>query len=330
MYRVLVTGATGLLGANIVRSLIDSSWHVRVLVRNGSSTDHLNDLPVEIFKGMITDENDIDNAVSGCDYVIHAAALTSQAPGDLRPFIEINVNTVTTIIGACRRHSVRRLVFVSTANCFTCGTISKPGNEKGGFMPWLRHSNYALSKRMAQDKVLHEVKENGFDAVVVAPCFLLGPYDLHTGSGKLLLYAMRKSFLFYPPGGKSFTDAEYAAMATVNALTSGPPGEVYLLAGENLSYREFFKKISVFRKIRPLLIPLPSVALYTAAAFCSLLNLFLTRKIPLTFTNARMLCTDNYFSGEKASHFLALKKTSAGDAAAKAIGWFRQNSINMS
>ncbi|MCU0396298.1 MAG: NAD(P)H-binding protein, partial [Chitinophagaceae bacterium] len=76
--RILVTGATGFLGINLVHHLCASGFTVRVLVRQGSSIKHLPEQQCEICYGQVDQPEDVHRAVAGCRYVVHAAGITGQ------------------------------------------------------------------------------------------------------------------------------------------------------------------------------------------------------------------------------------------------------------
>jgi dihydroflavonol-4-reductase len=118
---------------------------------------------------------------------------------------------------------------------------------------------------------------------------------------------------------------EYAAEATVNALTMGREGECYLIAGENLTYSQFFTivKSLVSRKI--ILIPIPRPLLISIAALFSFIQFIFRLSLSFNLTNQRLLCLDNYFSNEKAVRELDLKPTSTETSILKAKSWFELN-----
>ena len=325
MKKVLVTGANGLLGANVVRKLSSIGYLVKAMIRIGSNALSLKGAEYELFEGEITNKEDVFEAVSDCDYVIHSAAQTALAASSLEAFIEINVKATRLIVEACKHFKIKRFVFVSTANCYTNGTIDNPGDETSGFMPWLKGSGYAYSKYLAQQEVLLNVKKHAFPAIIVSPTFLIGPYDAKPSSGTLLLHGYKNRIVFYPPGGKSFIDVEMAAKAICNALTKGRIGVSYLLAGRNMTYKDFFRiveKQSGQRKIR---IQIPYAILSTIGGISSLIEKLFSFSLPLNAVNARLLSLDNYFSNKKAVSELGLEETDVGDAVADAIDWFKRN-----
>jgi dihydroflavonol-4-reductase len=322
--KVLLTGANGLLGSNIAHQLVLKGYQVVVLIRKGSNLAGLKAVDCEIHEGSISDVTDVENAIRECEYVIHCAAKTDQK-GNFQKFKQVNIHATRILLNLSRKYNIKRFIFVSSANCFTNGLINKPGNEKSNFMPWLKKSGYAYSKFLAQEMVLKDFRESGFPALVVAPTFMIGPRDAKISSGRLLMYGLKSRIVFYPPGGKSFVDVEYAAEATVNALTMGREGECYLIAGENLTYSQFFTivKSLVSRKI--ILIPIPRPLLISIAALFGFIQFIFRLSLSFNLTNQRLLCLDNYFSNEKAVRELDLKPTSTETSILKAKSWFELN-----
>jgi len=322
--KVLVTGANGLLGSHVVRELLKKNYKVRVIVREGSDLRALANLDVEYFYGQVTSEKDVNEAVKDCDYVVHAAARTAQLPSGLTAFEIPNIHTTKFIINACKHFSVKRMVQVSTANCFGNGTLENPGNETTPFLPWLKDSGYAYSKYQAQKMVLDEVK-TGLEAVVVNPTFILGENDYKPSSGQIFNHVVNKRFVFYPPGGKNFVDAEMAATGVVSAMEKGEKGECYLLAGENYSYLSFFKMVNSLLKQKAIFIPIPKWILLFAGFCGTMVEKVFEKPVQLTYTNAKMLCLDNYFSADKACKKLDFRIVPTLNSAEKAILWFKAN-----
>jgi len=324
MGKILITGGNGFLGSNIVHQLNKANYEVVLLLRKNSNRMALKGLKFKVIEGDLSKKEDIELAIRGCDFVIHSAANTAQN-GKLQDFEKINIQATENLVNLSKQYNVKRFVFISTANCFTNGSIDKPGNEESGFMPWLEKSFYAQTKYKAQEIVLKEAKINQFPVVVLAPTFLIGERDAKISSGKLIMHALKKKWVFYPPGGKSFIDAEYAAKAIVNALDNGKIGESYLLAGENISYKKFFQIIKNKYKNDIIPIKIPEVILKIIGRVGSLIENVFNISLPVNNTNMRLLSLNNYFSGEKAQQELELKPTNIENALNKAINWFKIN-----
>ncbi len=323
--KVLVTGANGLLGANIIYAIgKDSRYRARAMVRKSALLRSLEGLDYELFQGEITRKKDVEQALEGIDYVIHCAGRTAQFPSELKYYEAANIESSRLLLQAAKAKGIKRFVFVSTTNSFTNGPLENPGTENSGFMPWLKKSGYAYSKYLAQQEVLGYVKKYDFPAVVVAPGFLIGPRDAKPSSGQLLLYGLKNRIVFCPPGGKSFVDAELAAQAAVNALTAGSKGDVWLLTGENLTYRQFFNTLIKITGKRKLIVPLPEFLLKSAAFFFDIGEKITGRSMPFNSTQQRLLCLDNYFDNTKARKQLGLEPTHTKTSIIKAIKWFQE------
>ena len=322
---VLITGANGLLGANVVALLSKSKEFVpRAMVRSNANLLSLEGVNCELFEGDITNPEDVNMALEGCSYIIHCAARTSQYPSSFEHYREVNINSTRLLLEAGRLNGVKRMVFVSSTNCFTNGSLQEPGTEEGGFMPWLKASGYAFSKFLAQQEVLIYGERYHFPVIVVAPGFLVGARDAKPSSGKMILYILKNRIVFCPPGGKSFVDAEIAAQAAVNALCKGKTGHKYLLAGENMTLYEFFKLVSRLSGKRRLVIPLPMIFFKSIAIAFELLEKFTGIPFPLNTTQQKLLCLDNYFSNYMAKKELDMKSTKVDIAIKKSMDWFKR------
>lgn len=323
--KVLVTGANGLLGSHIVRQLLKKNYKVKALIRKESNLFALKELDIEFFNGDITKKSDVLSAASDCNFLIHCAAKTSQKPLDVEAFKAANIKSTEHCIEASKKYQLKRFVFVSSANALGNGTKDDPGNEEKPFMPWLKKSGYAYSKFIAQQMVINETKNSNLDAVVVNPTFIIGEMDIKQGSGEIFSHILNKPVAFYPPGGKNFVDAEAAAIGTVNAMEKGKSGECYLLAGENMTYKNFYKLSSKITGQNPLLFPIPRSILIALGYLGDFSEKVLNIPVSLSKVNARMLCEDNYYTPAKAMKELDFPLVPAHFAVKKAIDWFRAN-----
>lgn len=320
--KVLVTGANGLLGSNTIETLLLNGYNVVAFVRKNADLEALSELNCEIFEGNLSNIKDLNKALGGCDYVIHAAARTAQFPSNLKAYEHINIECTKILIECCKTNNIKRFIFASTANCFTHGTIENPGNETSNFMPWLKKSGYAYSKYLAQQLVLREVEKNNFPAIIIAPTFMLGPRDTKPSSGQLVLHGLKNWIVFYPPGGKSFVDISYAAQAITNALQNGRIGQCYLVAGENTSYKLFFQKLRNLSHKKQLLIGIPRWLISAVGILFSCTESIFSISLPFNQTTQKLLCLPNYFSNLKAKTELGLKNTDIEKTLKTSIDWF--------
>jgi dihydroflavonol-4-reductase len=318
--RVLVTGANGFLASNVIRELVARGIEVRGMVRANCNEKSLQGLTIELVRGNIVNYRDVLSAATGCNVIIHAAADTSQSYSDPMPLFPVNVNGTLNVIKAAKELTVQRLIFVSTAN--TIGL--HPDQKKSELSKLFLKSGYALSKLRAEQYILKETNSGRLNAVIVNPTFMLGAYDAKPSSGRIFLQLLKPRIVVYPVGGKNFIDVKCASTAICNAIELGQNGGRYVLAGENLSFKEFLHLLDQIEHHRSIRIMIPAVVLTAIGAIGSFIR-FLGFKFELNYYNARILSTSEMISGAEAEEVLRMPKTDVSKAICDAVNWFKEN-----
>src|SRR5574341_687322 len=104
--KILLTGATGHLGANLLRLLLAEGEDVRVMLRHGHDHTALAGLDVERVEADLRDSRAVAAAVQGCSYVYHCAALVSTIDGNAahkRQVYDTNVRGTIHLLDAARK-----------------------------------------------------------------------------------------------------------------------------------------------------------------------------------------------------------------------------------
>ena len=177
---------------------------------------------------------------------------------------------------------------------------------------------------MAEDHLLNH--KHIMEMIIVNPTFMLGAYDTKPGSGKIILMGWRKKVIFYPPGGKNFVHVEDVAEGIIKCIEKGRNGEKYILANENLSYKEFFNKLNVIANQKPVMIKLPGIKLLGIGIFCELLRV-LGIKSKMSLVNMKILCTTNYYSSKKSITELSMRYRPVDLAISDALNYFNNKRI---
>jgi len=321
---ILVTGANGLLATNTIIALLSRGYQVTGLIRDTNKFLLPPQPNLRLVIGDITHAESLEKAAEGCDCIIHCAATTDQNLLRYEAYHRINVMGTEYVIQAALKHAIKKVVYVGTANTFGYGSLQVPGNETLPPRAPFRQAWYAKSKLEGQQKALSAADQ--LTVVVASPTFMIGPYDGKPSSGAIIRMGYGKKLIFHPPGGKNFVNVEDAAAGVVDTLEKGKNGEAYLLAGENLSYRQFFKKIGNQTAQRPILIQVPRFILLSAGYVGNLLRLF-GIKTPLTSINMEILCVRNYYSNQKIRSELGTTFGPIEHGISKAIHWFKERNM---
>src|SRR5690349_2680336 len=112
MEKVLVTGANGFLGSNLIRELYRSGYEVKILIRPSADLNSISDIPCEIFFGNIDNKEHVQQAVSGVDIVVHAACITDQWAISFEQYERINFTATRYIADACLEQGIRKFIYV--------------------------------------------------------------------------------------------------------------------------------------------------------------------------------------------------------------------------
>ena len=317
----LVTGATGLVGNNVVRQLVSRGQSVRVLVRGrGETVDRaFAGLPVERRFGDLDTDSSLAAAADGVAVVIHAAALVHCGWRHLDEMRAVNVEGTRRVARAARLAGAR-LIHVSSVDAIGLRPDGLPADEETppGGMP---ECPYVVTKREAELAVLAEV-DRGLDAVIVNPVYMLGPWDWKPSSGRMLLEVAAGKGLFAPPGGNDFVDVRDVAAGIMAAIERGRTGCRYILGGHSLSYLEAWR---VFARVTGRMPPLgaaPPAAVLLAGLVGDTVSLFTRRERPVNSAAAAMSMLPHNFSSQRAMTELGYAYRPFESTVQDAWNWF--------
>jgi dihydroflavonol-4-reductase len=240
---VLVTGATGFLGANVVRALLGAGYAVRAAVRSSSSRLAIEGLPVETSVMSLEEPASVTQAIGGCHAVVHAAAANRIGRSGRAWMERVNVQGTETLCRAALEAGIRRMVHVSSVDTLGIRSLAHPADEECRTNLAHLRCPYVDTKQAAEDVVLRHVAE-GLPAVIVNPTLMLGPWDTRPTSGRMILEIARGRALLAPSGGNCFLDVRAAAIGVVAGLERGGVGRRYILGGRNLTYLEAWRRIA--------------------------------------------------------------------------------------
>lgn len=251
---VLVTGGTGLVGAHLLLSLVETHDLVRALHRRSSDLIAVEKVfsyytanSKELFKKIewvscdLLDIGRMEAAFEGVTHVYHCAALISFDPKDWAILNKINVEGTANIVNFCIAKNIQKLCYVSSIAAMGKNLNSDHITEE---IEWNldRAGVYAISKNEAEMEIWRGSQEN-LPVVIVNPGVILGPGFWNTGSGKLFKIAAEKR-RFYPPGGTGFIGVGDVVAIMKKLMDSTIANERFILVSENLAYKTILDRMT--------------------------------------------------------------------------------------
>jgi dihydroflavonol-4-reductase len=316
---VLVTGASGFVGWQIARLLLERGYRVRALARPSSS---IPELDIERVTGDLRDPASLARAVAGCGVVFHVAADYRLWSKDPQEMYRSNVDGTRNILLASKAAGVERFVYTSTVGCIgvPSGGI---GDENQPVSLQEMAGPYKRSKYLAEQVAL-EFAADGFPVIIVNPTAPMGDHDFKpTPTGQIVLDFLSGAMPAYIDTGLNIVNVRDVAMGHLLACEKGRVGERYILGSENLTLGQILEELARITGMRAPVVKLPYFAAYTAGmittAWAHLTGV--PPRVPLEAV--RMAKTKMWVSHEKASRELGYSASPAECALRDAAAWFQ-------
>jgi len=262
--RLLITGAPGFLGAEVVRQAVDADHDVVAFARTGEPLDRLDGLDVQVVTGDVTLPATLEPAFQEVELCIHVAGDTSFYWGDRERLIAVNVRGVANVIAAARAAGVRRLVHTSSVAAVGYDPAGRPVDESARWN-WPKDLPYMETKRDGE-RIALGASSPDLEVVALNPATIYGPGQLNRDEQNLMRQLRRGLLVIAPPGGITLCDVEDVAAAHLTALERGRPGERYILGGPHVTHPEFFAAFAEALGVRPPRWTLPGWTLNLAGA----------------------------------------------------------------
>lgn len=252
--KVLVTGATGFVGAYLVRALLKKGIPFRALRRKSSAMTLLQDVEslIEWAEADVLDLGALEDAFEGITHVCHCAAMVSFHPNDAHKMMKVNVEGTANVVNLCLDNGVKKLVHVSSIAALGRSPRRRHLDESCKWVESRDNSRYAVSKYRSEMEVQRGIAE-GLQAAIVSPSVIVGSRDWEEGMAGFFK-KIDEGLKFCPVGGSGFVDVRDVVRFMLLLLESDLSGERYILNAVNLRHRAFFDMIA-----RELGVPSPPV-----------------------------------------------------------------------
>ena len=322
---IAITGATGHVGANLVRKLVERGYVVKALMRK--SAEALSGVPVEIIHGDLGNPESLKKLCQNAEVVVHAAASISIGAVSTKTIFDVNVTGTQNIINACKATGVSRLIHFSSVDAFK---MNGPDDLVDENTPLDLDSKVAYKKTKALgEKLALESATSDMEVLVLSPAAIMGPNDFKPSLiGQMLGQMYNGQLPVIVPGGYHWVDVRDICDVVVSAIEKGKSGEKYLLAGEWVSLAGLAAVIQPLSKHKVLRATIPTWLAYVGVPFVGIqAKLFGSRPL-YTFDSLDILRDGSmHMNAAKAAAELGFKPRPIKNTITDTIDWFRQNNF---
>ncbi|MBH8556135.1 SDR family oxidoreductase [Nostocaceae cyanobacterium CENA357] len=327
--KAFVTGATGLLGNNLVRSLVEQGHQVKALVRSPEKAfSLLKNSNVTFIPGDMLDVNDFVPDLEGCDVLFHTAAYFREyyQPGNHWKHLEdININGTINLLTAAEKVGIKKVVYVSSAGIIGMKPNGAPGDETTPPHPIAEKNLYFKSKILTEKAIHQFLQEHTLPVTTILPAWMFGPGDAApTNSGKLILDYIERKLPLTIPGGTSIVDARDVAQAMINAVDLGKSGEKYILGGRYFSIKDVFTALEKITGI-PSPIQLPHAVTVAYAWFSEKYARLSDKEVSISLNGIKAMRKRVQVSSDKAIRELGATFRPLENTLCDEVNWYCQH-----
>jgi dihydroflavonol-4-reductase len=320
---VVVTGASGHLGPNLVADLIARGESVRALVHRSSAG--LSELGVEQVAGSVLDPTSLAAAFEGATRVYHLACVISLGKDPERTW-QVNVDGTANVARACREAGVGRLVHVSSINVFDQRPLDRPLDETRQRITDATSRVVYNRSKAAAEREIHSAIDRGLDAVIVNPTGITGHVDHGPSAlGQMLLDLAARKLPALLDGGFDFVDVRDVAAGTLAAGDRGQTSANYILAGSWHSMKELADVASSVTGVPAPRSVMPIWAVRLGVPMSTLIAKLRNKEPELTHEALDTLSTNRLVSSDKAKRELDYAPRPFAESVRDAYRWLAEH-----
>jgi len=257
---IVITGASGFLGAHVLQMAVEKYGHVKALARSSSDLSFVKRVfaryaadasdidKVEWVQGDILDYFSLEQAFEGAETVVHCAATVSFWKKKRAEMYRVNTDGTANVVNACLYRGVKNLLYVSSIAALGRADLTEPVSERTPWKNSPENSWYAVSKNAAEREVWRGCEE-GLNVIVVNPGVILGYADWERSSGRIFK-TLARGMSFYTGGSNGFVDVRDVASALFALYEAGIRNEKFVLVSETLTFRDFLGQMATALKAK--------------------------------------------------------------------------------
>jgi dihydroflavonol-4-reductase len=320
--KILVTGASGQLGRNLVQNLVLRGYNVRAHYRTPDKAREYCPTGVETVYGDLIDGNWVAEAVDGCDIVIHCAAWVSLRNVDYHKMYSVNVEGTQKLLKVAQKKGVRRFIHISSIATIGGSVNGYSIDENAPYNFDHLKIPYFETKRLAEKTAL-KANSDKFEVIVLNPSIMISPVKKYAVAK--FINNMPRFIPFYFDFGINIVRTVDVVNGIIESINKGRPGHRYILAGENIDSVKVLSLLYRYLDIGRPKIKIPYFLIYFLGLLFDVFG-FLRRMISRGFPApkfghrlAQLAKFHLYYSSKKAETELDFKAQSVEDTLRKVI-----------
>lgn len=264
--RVVITGASGHIGYHVALQLLELGFDTTLLIRKENQNIFLlKNKGAKIHIANLLSPNSYESILENCDALFHIASENTTDTSDEKRVIQNTFELSKVVIDAAINKNVKTIIY--TSSVVVLGRSSNPSilineNNKAGYL----ESPYVKGKFLAEEYCDKLIAENKADIRRLYPSWVVGDNDLKlTPPHKIIKDYYLKGQKFYFSGGISVASVNEVAKAHIDAWLIGKPNSKYVVAGNNISFKEFYSTLAKYCGHKAPSIFLPKGFIYLGA-----------------------------------------------------------------
>ena len=314
---ILITGATGNLGAHLAFHLLKKHDRIIAIKRKSSNLDTIKKIfsyysdssetilkKIDWFDADLSDIVSLNEAFENIDIVYHCAARISMNNKNYSKSYETNVKGTANIVNLSLQYKIKKLCHVSSIAAIGVNT-DKLTTEEDHLNPEETRSVYSLTKYYSEMEVWRGIEE-GLNAVIVNPSVILAPYILNKTASFFLNYFLKRRIKYFTYGKKGYIDVNDLSKIMISLIESNISSERFLINAENLSFKQIIDYINSFNNKEETNKELSKFQLNLLRV---LMSIFTLGRPPLTKQIIHYLLNDDIYSNEKLLNTIDFKFT---------------------
>ncbi len=330
-----VTGATGMLGSNIVRQLLTAGHQVTALVRSEEKARRqFAGLDVRVVAGDIDDVDLFAAHMNGCDTIFHTAAYFREyfGLGDHQAMLQrLNVDATLALIAAAEQQRVQTFVHISSSGVIGMHPGQTIGDETSAPDAPVFANLYFTSKLLCEQAIARVLPSTKLRIVQILPGWMMGPGDdAPTASGRLVVDMLNQQLPATIPGGGALVDTRDVAATTIVAATRGLHGARYIVGGDTFySLRQIATLVEHASGVPAPRMHLPWPAALAMATVVEQVGRIRGEQPLMTVSGIRTLREVRRTSSAKAIHELGATFRPVDETIRDTVAWYRTNRRDM-